>query len=253
MRVRKRVHLQERGLDVDLGELGLAVGAQVLVPEAAHDLVVALDPRHHEELLEDLGGLREGEEAPLLGAARHEVVARALGGRLGQHRGLDVEEAVRIEVRPDDAGHLAPQAQVPVHAGPAKVDVAVAEPRLLVDRLVVELERRGARLVQHFDGLREHLHPAGGEFGVLGALGAVAHTPLHAEDVLAPCPVGEGERLRGVRVDHDLEEAGAVPEIDEDDAAVVAPPVQPAAHRDRLAVEPLGDLPAEMCSHLGFP
>ena len=251
--VEEPVHLQKGGFDVDLGELGLPVGPQVLVPEAANDLVVALHPRHHEELLEELGGLREGEEAPLLGAARHEVVAGALGGRLGQHRGLDVEEAVRIEVGPDNAGHLAPKPQVLVHAGPAKIDVPVPEPGLLVDRLVVELERRGARLVQHLDGPGEHLDPAGRELGVLGALGAVAHPPFHPEHVLAARAVGERERLRGVRVDDDLEQPGAVPEIDEDDPAVVAPPVQPAAHRDRLAVEPLGHLPAEMCSHVEFP
>src|SRR2546430_257888 len=35
--------VEERGLDVDLGELGLALGAQVLVAEALHDLVVAIE------------------------------------------------------------------------------------------------------------------------------------------------------------------------------------------------------------------
>ena len=36
--------LDERHLDVELGELGLAVGAQVLVAEAAGDLEVAVEP-----------------------------------------------------------------------------------------------------------------------------------------------------------------------------------------------------------------
>ena len=36
------VAIDERHLDVDLGELGLAIGAQVLVAEAAADLHVAL-------------------------------------------------------------------------------------------------------------------------------------------------------------------------------------------------------------------
>ena len=44
----------ERHLDVDLRELRLAVGAQVLVAEAAGDLVVALHARDHEQLLEEL-------------------------------------------------------------------------------------------------------------------------------------------------------------------------------------------------------
>ena len=36
---------QERGFDVELREFRLAVGAQVLVAEAAHDLVVAIEAR----------------------------------------------------------------------------------------------------------------------------------------------------------------------------------------------------------------
>jgi hypothetical protein len=55
---------QERGLDVDLRELGLAVGAQVLVAEALGDLVVAVEAGHHQQLLEQLGRLRQREELP---------------------------------------------------------------------------------------------------------------------------------------------------------------------------------------------
>ena len=54
--------VEEGGLDIELGELRLAVRAQVLVAEAANDLVVALEARHHQELLEDLGRLRQCEE-----------------------------------------------------------------------------------------------------------------------------------------------------------------------------------------------
>ena len=122
-----------------------------------------------------------------------------------------------IEIRPHDPRHLAPQPQVLVHAGPAQVHVAVTQPGLLVDPLVVELEWGGARFVQDLDGLREHLDPAGGELGVLGALGPEAHPPFDPEHVFAPRPVGKCERLRGVRIDDDLEESRAVPEIDEDD------------------------------------
>ena len=44
----------EGGLDVDLGELRLAVMTQILVPVAAGDLVVAVHPGHHQQLLVDL-------------------------------------------------------------------------------------------------------------------------------------------------------------------------------------------------------
>ena len=42
-------------LEVDLRELGLAVQAEILIAETAHDLKVAIHPRDHEQLLEDLG------------------------------------------------------------------------------------------------------------------------------------------------------------------------------------------------------
>jgi nitrate reductase NapAB chaperone NapD len=54
---------------VDLGELGLAVGAQVLVAEALGDLVVAVEARHHQQLLEELRRLRQREELPGVHAA----------------------------------------------------------------------------------------------------------------------------------------------------------------------------------------
>ena len=58
------VPVQEGGLDVDLGELGLAIRAQILVPEAAHDLEVALEPADHQDLLEELGRLGQRVEGP---------------------------------------------------------------------------------------------------------------------------------------------------------------------------------------------
>ena len=56
------VLVDERHLDVDLRELGLAIEAQVLVAEALDDLEVAVEARHHEELLEELRALGERVE-----------------------------------------------------------------------------------------------------------------------------------------------------------------------------------------------
>ena len=56
-----RLLVHEGGLDVHLGELGLAVGAQVLVPEALDDLVIAVEARHHQQLFQQLRRLRQRE------------------------------------------------------------------------------------------------------------------------------------------------------------------------------------------------
>ena len=85
--------LDERHLDVELGELRLPVGAEVLVAVAAGDLEVALQPRDHEQLLEQLRRLRQGVPAAGLKAYRHEEIARALGRRSGEGRCLHLDEA----------------------------------------------------------------------------------------------------------------------------------------------------------------
>jgi hypothetical protein len=45
----------ERSLEIELGELDLAVRPGVLVSIATGDLEVTLDPSHHQQLLEELG------------------------------------------------------------------------------------------------------------------------------------------------------------------------------------------------------
>ncbi len=89
----------KRHLDVELGELRLAVGAEVLVAVAAGDLVVALHAGHHEQLLEQLRALRQGVPGARCEAGRHEEVAGALGRRAGQRRGLDLDEVAGAEHR----------------------------------------------------------------------------------------------------------------------------------------------------------
>ncbi len=139
---------QERRFDVELRELGLAIRAKVLVPEAAHDLVVAVEATHHQQLLEDLRGLRQRKELAGMRAGRHEVVARAFGRRLRQHRRLDVDELVVVEVLAHCARDRVTAAEPLLHHVAAKVDVAMLEPQLLAD-FFVERERRRRGRIQH--------------------------------------------------------------------------------------------------------
>jgi hypothetical protein len=121
--------VQERGLDIDLRELGLAVGAQVFVAEALGDLVVAVKAGHHQQLLEQLGRLGQRKEMAVVHAAGHQVVARAFGRGLGQHRRLDVDEAVGIQELAHLHGHPVAQHQVVLHVGAAQVQHAVGQAR----------------------------------------------------------------------------------------------------------------------------
>ncbi|MNV00917.1 hypothetical protein D3C71_911010 [compost metagenome] len=52
----------EGSLDVDLGKFRLTVSAQVFVAEAFHDLIVAIETGHHQQLFEQLWRLRQRVE-----------------------------------------------------------------------------------------------------------------------------------------------------------------------------------------------
>ena len=140
--------LDEGHLDLDLGELGLAVGTEVLVAETARHLVVALDAGHHEELLELLGRLGKGVEHSRMDPRGNEVLARALGGALEEDRGLHIHETLAVEVGPHRRRHRVAEAEVSRHAWPSKIKIAVLEAQILVYVLLVEGPRGGFTAVQ---------------------------------------------------------------------------------------------------------
>ena len=70
----------EAHLDIELVEFaGRAVGARVLVAKAGRDLEIAVEARHHDELLELLRRLRQRVEFARMQAGRHQKIARAFG------------------------------------------------------------------------------------------------------------------------------------------------------------------------------
>ena len=235
---------EEAGFAVDLRELGLAVGAQVLVAEALGDLVVAVEAGHHQQLLEQLRRLRQREELAGMHARRHQVVARAFGRALGQHRRLDVDEAAAVEVLAHRHRDLVAQHQVLLHLRPAQVQHPMSQPRDLGQVVVVELERNRHRRVEDRQRGAQDLDLARLQVGVGGALGALAHQALDPHAVFVADLLGAGEHLGTVGVAHDLHQPLAVAQVDEDHAAMVAAAVDPAKQGDGLAdvagIDPAG-------------
>jgi hypothetical protein len=119
-----------------------------------------------------------------------------------------------------------------LHAGAAQVDDPVAQPQQLVERaVVVDRERRRRRLRQRlgFDDLELDL--AGGELRVDVALLAAHDAPARRDDVLGAQALGQRVRIRGgLGMEDELQEPGAVAQVDEDQAAVVTTAVHPAGH-----------------------
>ena len=227
----------ERHLHVELGELRLAVGAQVLIAEAARDLEVAVNARHHQQLLELLRRLGQRVELAREDAAGHEVVARALRRGLGQDRRLDLQEAALVHVVADELDGAVAQLDALAHRVAADVEVAVAQAQLLGGGDVIgdrERDRLGG--IEDLDPQRLDLDLAGRQRGILLAGQALAHDALDQQHVLQPGLAGDGVRRGvGLGVEDHLRQAVAVAQVNEDQLAVVAPVGDPARERDLVA------------------
>ena len=227
---------REAHLQIDLGELKLAVGALILIAEAARNLEVAVEARDHQDLLEDLRRLRQGIKLARMHAAGHQEIARAFG------RGLGQGSAFRFREIPGRC-RLSRMARViswrsqklRCISGAAQVDVAILEPHFFVlDGLFRRRKRRQPRVVENaqFGGL--DLNFAGGHLGIDGVLVAQAHLADGGDHVLRPHLLALGVPFgREFFVEHDLGNAAAVAHVEEDQVAVIAAPVNPA-HQHHL-------------------
>ena len=248
--------VHERHLDVDLGELELAIEPEVLVAKALHDLEVAVEPRHHEELLEELRALGKRIEFSLCEARGNQEVARAAGCVAHHVRRLELETALAGEVGARGEVDLAAQHERALQRRAPQIEVAVLEPNVFagVD-LVVDLERRRVALVEHrrFDHVDFNL--AGSELRVLVVAARDDHA-ANAEHPLAASLVGQLvsgsyrgrigrdgggagafgglRRVVGGIEDH-LGDSVAVAQVDENAAAVVAARAYPAEQHDLRA------------------
>ena len=196
MTPKHRLRPRKRHLDVDLRELGLTVGAEVLIAEALADLHVAVDAGDHQDLLEELRRLRQREELAGMDAARHEIVARAFRRRLRQDRRFDLQKTVRVEIATNRGRDLVPQDHVARQPRPPQIEIAILQPHVFRHgRLVGDGKRRRLRLVEDRELPHEHLDFAGVELRIDRLGGPAAHGPLHADHVLGSQPL----RLRHLR------------------------------------------------------
>ena len=233
-----RFLVRKAHFDVHLGELRLAVGSQVFVAEAAHDLEVTIHTGHHEQLLEQLRRLRQGVEFPGIQTAGHQKVTRPFGRGLGEDGGFHLHKAVVVQIAAHALGHLVTQAQIGLHARAAQVKVAPGQAQVFTGvAAVFNGERRGFGGIEqlpfrghHFDLPRHHI-------GIDHALRAWTHPALDGEHVFRTQDVRIFVRLGGrVRAEDHLGKAHAVTQIHKDKAAMVAPVLYPAHDADILPV-----------------
>ena len=244
--------LHKGHLHIHLGELRLAVGAQVLVPEAPGHLIIPVNAAHHQQLLEDLRALGQSVERAGMYAAGHQIVPCALGGGLAQHGGFHLIEALRVEKLFRRGLHLVAELERLLHSRTAQVKVAVFQPQFLPHMgAVVHGIGQGPGLAQHGQAMGPQLHLAGEQAGVVGAFVPVADHTGHPHHALQMHALRQTEiRLAQVSpVAHHLGHALPVAHVQENHAAHIPLHLHPAAQRGLAAHVLLADAAAIMRSH----
>jgi len=130
-------------------------------------------------------------------------------------------------------GRLVPELDVPLHDRTAKVEIAVLEPQFLGGLgLVRDNERRDLGRIDQpelrgfdFDLPRGHL-------GIDGLCVPGLHGSPDADDVFRPGFPRFFQEFGAVRVEDDLGDSLAVPDVDEQEVPHVADPLNPAQQRD---------------------
>ena len=226
------VLVDEAHLDVELGELGLPVGAEVLVSVAASDLVVPFHPRHHQQLLEQLRALRQCVPRAGRQPGRYHEVTRTLRGAAGERRGLDLHEIVRGEHFAGGGVDLAAQPQQPTRFWTTQVEVAMPESGVLahVDS-VIDRERQRSRRAEHLERADRDLDLPSRHVGIhsVGRTGLDYAADRHAELV---AQLVSSQFVDQFLTNHALHDARRVPQVDEDHAAVIAAGVHPTGEPD---------------------
>ena len=219
----------EAHLDVELVELARqTISARILVAKTWRDLKIAVEARHHQELLVLLGRLRQRIERARMQTRRHEEVARAFGARGGEDRRLELEKPLPLHPSAKRINDLPTQHDVLVKFLAPEIKEPVPEPRIFGIGLVAEhRQRQVSGWPEHFDLADVNLDQPRRHFGVFSARRALANLAVDTDHEFRPQLLGLTESGR-IRIDHALGQAVVVAQIDEQHAAVIADAMAPA-------------------------
>ena len=223
--------IHEGHFEVELVEIAVeAVGAGVFVAETGGDLVVARDATDHEELFELLGGLGEGVELAWMEARGDEEVASAFRGRVGENGGGNFDEVVGIHVVAHETIELGAALQDALSGGATEIEIAVFEAELLArgGAFVVSVDGERFGFVDEGELGNDDFEIAGGEIGVFQFGSALADDAGGRNHEFVAESFGDFEGGGSVGSDDELDDAGVIAQVNENQATVVAAGIDPA-------------------------
>ena len=100
---------------IQLGKFRLAVGTQIFIAEAACQLEISVGSGYHQNLLEELGALRQGIKAAGVYSGGHQIIAGALWGALAENGRFNFVKAFIIKKMTHGYGYFMTQPQSVLH------------------------------------------------------------------------------------------------------------------------------------------
>jgi len=182
-----------------------------------------------------LRGLRQRVEFARMQTGRHEEIARAFGGRGRDDRRLVLAELAVPHAAAHRGDHIRAQGHVALQLLAAQVEVAVFEPRLFGIFLIAEHHERqlGGR-AQHFHIADEDFDFARRDLGVHQIRIACFDVPVDTDAPFRAHFLDLGEH-RAIGIAEHLRDAVVIAQVDEQNTAMIAHPVNPARQADGFA------------------
>ena len=210
------------------------VGARVFVAKTGRDLEIAVEARHHDQLLELLRRLRQGVELARMDAARHEEIARALRARCGEDRCREFGKSGLVHAGAHVGNDRRALHDIGVQGFAPQVEKAVFQADVF--GVIQFAEHRQRQLLRS----GEHLHLADEDFDLAGRQVGIDRIPvaqldlaINADHPFGANRLGQAEGGR-IGVGHHLGDAIVIAQVDKQHAAVVADAMHPSGQPGRL-------------------
>ena len=207
--------LHERHFAVNLRELWLTVGAEVLITEATYYLEVTVISGNHEQLLECLRRLRQCVELAGIHSGRNDEVTRALWCRLDEIWGFNLHESLGIQEITDLMSNLVTKHEGILQRISPEVKISVFRTNIIAAvTFIFDCKRRCDRLVQDMYGAELDLDFAGIHLGILAL--ALDNLALHLNHELTTERIGHIDQLcRSISTYNQLGDSVTVTEVNE--------------------------------------
>jgi hypothetical protein len=172
--------------------------------------------------------LRERVKLAGVHSARHEIVSRAFGRRLGKDRSFDLEISALVQIHPSSLHQAMTQLKILLQLRPSQIEMAVTQSQFFSGQLfsLPSRNRNCGSLCRadQSDRVCAYFDIAGSKLGVPHFRGPKGHFAAYGDDaLLAECGGFLDFRQRSpLWVEGDLNYARAVATIEEDNPAQIS-------------------------------